>query len=150
MVMVIGVAIYKYICDHNCTGRIYAISASHSLGKIKAQKNPAIKDWIVENKKNGRPFSLNSENSLKLNRLQVNQLWSSFRYLAKTSLFLPFYTAEKNFQLKRKDFFSETTAKCPEKRGSSTVCDKTLQKNSSDCFTKNMGINEIISPHFFY
>ena len=23
-------------------------------GKIKIQKNPAIKDWIVENKKNGR------------------------------------------------------------------------------------------------
>ena len=49
--MVIGVAIYKYICDHNCTGRIYAISTCHSLGKIKIQKNPAIKDWITENKK---------------------------------------------------------------------------------------------------
>ena len=49
--MVIGVSIYKYICDHNCTGRIYAISACHSLGKIKAQKNTAIKDWIAENKK---------------------------------------------------------------------------------------------------
>ena len=36
--MVIGVAIYKYICDHNCTGHIYAISASHSLGKIKTKK----------------------------------------------------------------------------------------------------------------
>jgi hypothetical protein len=29
---------------------------------------------------------------------------------------LPFYAAEKNFQLNRKDFFSETTVKCPEKR----------------------------------
>ena len=32
-------------------GRVYAISACHSLGKIKIQKNPAIKDWISENKK---------------------------------------------------------------------------------------------------
>ena len=32
-------------------GRVYAISGCHSLGKIKIQKNPAIKDWIAENKK---------------------------------------------------------------------------------------------------
>ena len=28
-------------------GRIYAISTCHSLGKIKTQKNPAVKDWIA-------------------------------------------------------------------------------------------------------
>ena len=32
-------------------GSVYAINACHSLGKIKIQKNPAIKDWIAENKK---------------------------------------------------------------------------------------------------
>ena len=32
-----------------------------------------IKDWIAENKKNGRTFSLNSEFSLKLKRLRVNR-----------------------------------------------------------------------------
>ena len=32
-------------------GRVYAISTCHSLGKSATQKNPAIKDWIVENKK---------------------------------------------------------------------------------------------------
>ena len=32
-------------------GRVYAISACGSLGKVKTQKNPAIKDWIIENKK---------------------------------------------------------------------------------------------------
>ena len=32
-------------------GSFYAISSCHSLGKIKIQKNPAIKDWIAENKK---------------------------------------------------------------------------------------------------
>ena len=32
-------------------GSVYAISTCHSLGKVKAQKNPAIKDWIAENKK---------------------------------------------------------------------------------------------------
>ena len=31
--------------------RTYAINACGSLGKIKTQKNPVIKDWIVENKK---------------------------------------------------------------------------------------------------
>ena len=31
-------------------------------GKIKIQKNPAIKDWIVENKKNGRGCFNCSEN----------------------------------------------------------------------------------------
>ena len=54
-------------------GRVYAISASHSLGKIKIQKNPAIKDWIERVQKNGRPFSLNPECSLKLKRSQVNR-----------------------------------------------------------------------------
>jgi len=69
------------------------------LGKIKIQKNPAIKDWITENKKNGRPISLNSKNSPKLKRLQVSKKCFPLRQLAKISLFLPFYAAEKNFQL---------------------------------------------------
>jgi hypothetical protein len=86
------------------------------LGKIKTQKNPAIKDWIAENKKNGRPFLLNLENSPKLKWLQINKKWLSLRYLAKISLFLPFYAAEKSFQLNQNDLHSETTAKCPEKR----------------------------------
>ena len=47
-------------------GSFYAISTCQALGKIKTQKNPAIKDWIIENKKNGRPILLNLENSLKL------------------------------------------------------------------------------------
>ena len=35
-------------------GRVYAISSCQALGKVKTQKNPAIKDWKLENKKNGR------------------------------------------------------------------------------------------------
>ena len=66
--------------------------------------------------KNGRPFSLNSKYSIKRKRLQVNEKWSSLRQLAKISLFLPFYTAEKIFYSTERTFFSETTAKCPEKR----------------------------------
>ena len=66
--------------------------------------------------KNGRPFLLNSEFSPKLKWVQVNQSWLSLRYLSKISLFLTFYSAEKNFQLKQKDFFSETNAKCLEKQ----------------------------------
>ena len=27
-------------------GRVYAINTCHSLGKVKIQKNPVIKDWI--------------------------------------------------------------------------------------------------------
>ena len=61
-------------------------------------------------------LQLNSKNSPKLKWLQVNELWSSFRYLAKTSLFLAFLKTEKNFLLNRKDFFSEINAKCPEKQ----------------------------------
>ena len=64
---------------------------------------------------NGRPILLNLENSPKVKQLQVNQLWSSFRYLAKTSLFSAFFETEKIFLLNRKDFFSETNAICPEK-----------------------------------
>ena len=77
--MVIGVAIYKYICDHNCTGRIYAISTCHSLGKSAIQKNPAIKDWIERVQKNGRSILLDSENSPKLKRLQVSKKCSPLR-----------------------------------------------------------------------
>ena len=59
--------------------------------------------------------SLILKNSLKLKWLRVNRKWSSLRQTAKISLFLPFYAAEKNFQLNRKDFCSETNAICPEK-----------------------------------
>ena len=97
-------------------GRVYAISACHSLGKSAIQKNPAIKDWIERVQKNGRPILLDSENSPKLKRLQVSEKWSSLRQTAKISLFSAFLKTEKNFLLNRKDFFSETTAKCPEKR----------------------------------
>ena len=90
-------------------GRVYAISACHSLGKIKIQKNPAIKDWIVENKKNGRPFLLKLENSLKLKRLQVNELWSSLRYLAKTSLFSAFWKQRKFFCSPERTFSPKQT-----------------------------------------
>ena len=69
---------------------------------------------LFQGKKNGRPFSLNSEFSLKLKRLQVNKSWSLFRQLAKISLFSAFFETEKNFLLNQKDFFSETTAKCTE------------------------------------
>ena len=39
---------------YSLLGRCFAVNACGSLGKIKIQKNPAVKDWIVENKKNGR------------------------------------------------------------------------------------------------
>ena len=94
--------------------RTYAISTCLSLGKSRVWKNPAIKDWISENKKNGRPFSLNSKFSLKLKWLQVNQSWSSLRYLAKISLFSAILKTENIFLFKWKDFFSETNAKCTE------------------------------------
>ena len=60
-------------------GRWFAVNTCDSLGKIKTQKNPAIKDWIVENKKNGRPCFANWENSLNLKWLQVNELWLPLR-----------------------------------------------------------------------
>ena len=60
-------------------GSVYAISTCQALGKIKTQKNPVIKDWIAENKKNGRPISLNSEFSLKLKWLQVSEKCSQLR-----------------------------------------------------------------------
>ena len=52
-------------------GRVDAISTCHSLGKIKTQKNPVIKDWITENKKMVDHFCLNwkilpSSNGCKL------------------------------------------------------------------------------------
>ena len=41
---------------------------------------------------------------------------ATLRYLAKISLFSAFLKTEKNFLLNRKDFFSGTTANCPDKR----------------------------------
>ena len=60
-------------------GGVYAISVCHSLGKSAIQKNPAIKGWITEDKKNGRPCLANSENFLKLKWLRVNINWLSLR-----------------------------------------------------------------------
>ena len=54
--------------------------------------------------------------SLKLKWLQVNELCSLLRYLAKPSLISAFLNTEKIFLLNRKDFFSETNAKCPPKQ----------------------------------
>ena len=66
--------------------------------------------------KNGRGCFNCSENFSQAQKwLQVNQSCSSLRYLAKISLFSAFLKTEKNFLLNRKDFFSETIAKCPEK-----------------------------------
>jgi hypothetical protein len=61
--------------------------------------------------------------------LRVNQSWSSFRQTAKESLFLPFYAAEKIFSLNQKDFFFETTAKCPEKRYQRATFAKNKKRN---------------------
>ena len=41
---------------------------------------------------------------------------NGYRLVKLLKYFLPFYTAEKNFQLKQNDRYSETIAKCPEKR----------------------------------
>ena len=45
-------------------GRFYAISVCHSLGKIKIQKNPAIKDWIERVQKNGRDSEIRTRDLL--------------------------------------------------------------------------------------
>jgi len=85
--------------------------------------------WVKSRyKKNGRRFSLNSKYSLKLKRLQVNQSWSSLRQTAKISLFSAFLKTEKNFLLNRKDFFSATTAKSPEKNDSDFRFQQFLKK----------------------
>ena len=60
-------------------------------------------------KKNGRPFLLKLENSLKLKRLQVNELWSSLRYLAKTSLFSAFWKQRKFFCSPERTFSPKQT-----------------------------------------
>ena len=46
--------------------RTHAINACGSLGKIKIQKNPAIKDWIAENKKMVGGVLIVRKTSLKL------------------------------------------------------------------------------------
>ena len=55
-----------------------------------------------------------SENSLKLKRLRVNQSWSSFRYLAKISLFLLFYAAESFFACMKREKLSHNYYDCVE------------------------------------
>ena len=69
-----------------------------------------------EFKKDGRGCFNCSENSPKLKWLQVSKKWLSLRQTAKISLFSAFLKTEKNFLLNRKEFFSVTTANCPDKR----------------------------------
>ena len=92
-----------------------AIMENTVSAKVRYKKIQPSRAGSLRTKK-GRPFSLNSENSPKLKRLQVSEKWSSLRYLAKISLFSAFLKTEKNFLLNRKDFFSGTTANCPDKR----------------------------------
>ena len=64
---------------------------------------------LESRQKNGRPFLLKLENSLKLKRLQVNELWSSLRYLAKTSLFSAFWKQRKFFCSPERTFSPKQT-----------------------------------------
>ena len=78
-------------------GRVYAISVCHSLGKIKTQKNPAIKDWIAENKKNGRGcFNCSGNVSQAQNGCKLMNYGHCFVNLQKCLCFC----LEKNFLLK--------------------------------------------------
>ena len=92
-----------------------AIMENTVSAKVRYKKIQPSRAGSLRTKK-GRPFSLNSENSPKLKRLQVSEKWSSLRYLAKISLFSAFLKTENTFLLNRKDRHSETTEKCPQKR----------------------------------
>ena len=97
-------------------GRVYAISVCHSLGKIKTQKNPAIKGWITEDKKMVDHFYLIRKILPSSNVCKLVKNGHRFVISRKHLCFQHFLKTEKNFPLNRKDFFSETTANCPDKR----------------------------------
>ena len=60
--------------------RTYAINACGSLGKIKTQKNPAIKDWIAENKKNGRGRRTRTVDFLVPNQTRYQLRYTPIKY----------------------------------------------------------------------
>ena len=64
---------------------------------------------LESRQKNGRPFLLKLENSLKLKRLRIYIKWSSLRYLAKTSLFSAFWKQRKFFCSPERTFSPKQT-----------------------------------------
>ena len=86
------------------------------IGKIKIQKNPAIKDWIVENKKMVGHFRLIQNFLSSSNGYELTENAQCFNNSRKYLCFQRFFETEKNFLLNQKDFFYETNAKCPEKQ----------------------------------
>ena len=96
-------------------GSIYAISACHSLGKSAIQKNPAIKDWITENKKMVDHFRLirnflSSSNGCKLVK-NAHRFVNSRKYLC----FCLFMQQRKLFSLNKTTAIPKQLQNAPEK-----------------------------------
>ena len=84
-------------------------------GNIKIQKNPAIKDWIAENKKMVGIVLIVRKILSSSKRLRVNRKCSSLCYLAKISLFSAFFETEKFFCSTKRIFSPKQTQDAPKK-----------------------------------
>ena len=99
-------AFYEALCVLHASGvsstQKYEAQLTLHEAALRAMKRSLFRLHVFlpeSGQKNGRPFLLNSEFSLKLKWLQVNKSWLSLCYLAKISLFSAFLKTEKNFQL---------------------------------------------------
>ena len=72
-------------------GQWFAVNGNETLWKIKIQKNPAVKDWIIENKKNGRPISLIRKILLSSNGCKLMNYAHRFVKLRKYLYFQRFW-----------------------------------------------------------
>ena len=110
--------------------RTYAINACGSLGKIKTQKNPAIKDWIAENKKNGRGCFNCSENiSQAQNGCELIENAHRFVILRKYLCFQRFLKQRKIFCSTERTFSPKQTQDASENSCTSDFFPKGIQRS---------------------
>ena len=107
-------------------GRVYAISACHSLGKIKIQKNPAIKDWIVENKKMVGLVGLIRKILLSSNGCELIENAQRFDNSRKYLCFGLFMQQRKIFCSSKRTFAPKQMQNAPKNSCTSDLCLKSV------------------------
>ena len=103
-------------------GSFYAISTCHSLGKIKTQKNPAIKDWIAENKKMVDHFRLIRKILPSSNGCKLMNYGHRFVKLRKYLCFCYFMQQRKIFCSTERTFAPKQTQYAPKNSCTSDFC----------------------------
>ena len=106
--------------------RTYAINAYGSLGKIKIQKNPAIKDWIAENKKMVGHFRLIQNFLSSSNGCELTENAQCFNNSRKYLCFQRFLKQRKIFSSIKRTFSTKQMQNAPKNSCTSDLCLKSV------------------------